>query len=124
MPDCRKRIPRLLGQGSAVKLCGNRGMLELQFTKQKRIIKAEMGETIREAAIRNKLSVYPHVFKILNCRGRGLCHACAVKIISGKSEPKNEIENQQLAKKLKKKPGLRLACQVKVSDNMTIETHV
>ena len=99
-------------------------MLELQFIKQKRIIRAEKGETIREAAIRNKLSIYPHIFKILNCRGRGLCHACAVKIISGKSEPKNEIENQQLAKKLKKNPDLRLACQVKVSDNMTIETHV
>ena len=99
-------------------------MLELQFIKQKRIIRAEKGETIREAAIRNKLSVYPHIFKILNCRGRGLCHACAVKIISGESEPKNEIENQQLAKKLKKNPDLRLACQVKVSDNMTIETHV
>jgi len=99
-------------------------MLELQFTKQKRIIKAEKGETIRETAIRNKLSIYPHVFKILNCRGRGLCHSCAIKIVSGNAEPKNEIENQQLAGKLKKNPGLRLACQVKVLDNMTIETHV
>ena len=99
-------------------------MLEVQFIKQNRIIKAEPGETIREAAIRNKLSIYPHIFKILNCRGRGLCHACAIKIVSGNAEPKNEIENQQLAKKLKKNPELRLACQVKVSDNMTIETHV
>ena len=36
----------------------------------------------------------------------------------------NEIENQQLAGKLKKNPELRLACQVKVLDNMTVETHV
>jgi len=99
-------------------------MLELQFIKQNRTIQAEQGETIREAAIRNKLSIYPHIFKILNCRGRGLCHSCAIKIFSGNVEPKNEIENQQLAKKLKKNPELRLACQVKVSDNMTIETHV
>ena len=99
-------------------------MLEIQFAKQERTIKAEEGETIREAAIRNKLSIYPHIFKILNCRGRGLCHACAIKIVSGNAEPKNEIENQQLARKLKKNPELRLACQVKVSDNMIIETHV
>jgi ferredoxin len=99
-------------------------MLELFFVKQKRTIKAKSGETIREAAIRNKLSIYPHLFKILNCRGRGLCHTCAVEIISGNTEPKNETENQQLAKRLKKNPELRLACQVKVSDNMTIETHV
>ena len=32
-----------------------------------RTIKVESGETIREAAIRNKVSIYPHVFKILNC---------------------------------------------------------
>ena len=99
-------------------------MLEIQFIKQNRTIKAAEGETVREAAIRNKLSIYPHIFKVLNCRGRGLCHACAIKIVSGNAEPKNEIESQQLAKKLKKKPELRLACQVKVLGNMTIETHV
>ena len=99
-------------------------MLELQFIKQKRTIKAKKGETIRKTAIRNKLSIYPHIFKILNCRGRGLCHSCAIKIVSGDAEPRNEIENQQLAGKLKKNPELRLACQVKVLDNMTVETHV
>jgi ferredoxin len=99
-------------------------MLEIQFIKQNRTIKAAEGETVREAAIRNKLSIYPHIFKVLNCRGRGLCHACAIKIVSGNAEPKNEVESQQLAKKLKKNPELRLACQVKVLDNMTIETHV
>ena len=99
-------------------------MLEIQFIKQNRTIKAVEGETVREAAIRNKLSIYPHVFKALNCRGRGLCHACAIKIVSGNAEPKNKIESEQLAKKLKKDPELRLACQVKVLDNMTIETHV
>ena len=99
-------------------------MLELQFVRQKRTIKAEKGETIREAAIRNKLSVYPHIFKILNCRGRGLCHSCAMEVLSGNTEPRNEIEDQQLAKKLEKNPNLRLACQVKVSDNLIIKTHV
>ena len=99
-------------------------MLEIRFVKQKRTIKAEKGETVREAAIRNKLSVYSHIFKILNCRGRGLCHSCVVEVVSGNTEPKNEIEVQQLAGKLKKNPNLRLACQVKVSDNMIIKTHV
>jgi ferredoxin len=99
-------------------------MLELKFIKQNRTIKAELGENIRKVAIRNKLSIYPHLFKILNCRGRGLCRTCAVEIISGDVEPRNKIENQQLAKKLKKNPELRLACQVKVSDSMTIKTHI
>ena len=99
-------------------------MLEIQFIKQKRTIKAEEGETVREAAIRNKLSIYSHIFKILNCRGRGLCHSCVVEVVSGNTEPRNEIEDQQLAGKLEKNPKLRLACQVKVSDNLVIKTHV
>ena len=99
-------------------------MLEIQFVKQKRTIKAEEGETIREAAIRNKLSIYSHIFKILNCRGRGLCHSCVMEVVSGDVEPRNEIEDEQLAKKLKKNPNLRLACQVKVSDSLVIRTHV
>ena len=99
-------------------------MLEIQFIKQKRTIKAEKGETVREAAIRNKLSIYSHIFKILNCRGRGLCHSCVVEVVSGNTEPRNEIENQQLAGKLEKNPKLRLACQLEVSDNLTIKTHV
>ena len=99
-------------------------MLEIQFVKQKRTIQAAEGETIREAAIRNKLSIYSHIFKILNCRGRGLCRSCVMEVISGNTEPRNEIEDQQLAEKLRKNPKLRLACQVKVSDNLVIKTHV
>ena len=99
-------------------------MLEIQFIKQKRTIKAEEGETIREAAIRNKISIYSHIFKILNCRGRGLCRSCVMEIVSGNAEPRNEIEDQQLAEKLRKKPKLRLACQVKISDNLVVKTHV
>ncbi len=99
-------------------------MLEIQFVKQKRTIKAEEGETIREAAIRNRLSIYSHIFKILNCRGRGLCHSCAVEVVSGKTDPRNDVEKQQLAKRLKKNPDLRLACQVKVTDSLVVRTHV
>ena len=99
-------------------------MLEIRFVKQKRTIKAEEGETVREAAIRNKLSIYSHVFKILNCRGRGLCRSCVMEVVSGNTEPRNEIEDQQLAGRLGKNPNIRLGCQVKVSDNLVIKTHI
>ena len=99
-------------------------MLEIQFVKQKRTIKAEKGETVREAAIRNKLSIYSHIFKILNCRGRGLCRSCVIEVASGNTEPRNEIEDQQLAGRLEKNSNLRLGCQVKISDNLVIKTHI
>jgi ferredoxin len=95
-------------------------MLEIKFEKQNRTLKAEPGENLRELAIRNKLSLYPHILKILNCRGRGLCASCAVEIVSGNVSPRNDVEQEKLAKK--KNPGLRLACQINVEDNLVVRT--
>ena len=97
-------------------------MLNITFEKQNRTLKAEAGENLRELAIKNKLSVYPHLLKILNCRGRGLCTSCTVEIVSGKVAPRNEIEQEKLAKK--KNPNLRLACQVTVEADLVVRTHV
>lgn len=97
-------------------------MLEIKFEKQNRTLKAEPGENLRELAIKNKLSLYPHVLKIFNCRGRGLCSSCTVEILSGKVAPRNDIEQEKLAKK--KNPNVRLACQLTVEDNLVVRTHV
>ncbi len=96
-------------------------MLEIKFEKQNRTIQVEPGANLREAAIQNKLSVYPHILKILNCRGRGLCTSCTVKIVSGKVDPRNDVENEKLKKK---DPDVRLACQVTVNDNLVVRTHI
>ena len=99
-------------------------MLEITFENHKRTLKVESGANLREAAIANKLGIYAHVFKILNCRGRGLCSACRVEIVSGTVAERNEVENKNLAKALKKNPNLRLACQISVEDNLVVRTHV
>ena len=71
-------------------------MIKVHFEKENRTIEIEEGENLREAAIRNKFSIYPHITKILNCRGRGLCTACTVQVLSGKIEPRNETEIEKL----------------------------
>lgn len=99
-------------------------MLEITFVdpkgKVRRKIQAESGESLRAAAIRNKFSVYPHIKKILNCRGRGLCTSCAVEVVSGGVAPRNQIEDEKL--KSAKSPGIRLACQLAVTDNLVVKT--
>ena len=55
-------------------------MLKVHFEKENRTIEVGDGENLREAAIRNKFSIYPHVTKILNCRGRGLCTTCTMQV--------------------------------------------
>jgi ferredoxin len=94
-------------------------MLEIKFPDHNRAIKVESGVNLREAAIANKLGIYSHIFKILNCRGRGLCTACKVKIESGDVDPRNDAENDKL-----KDPDMRLACQVTVKDNLVVRTNV
>ena len=94
-------------------------MLKVHFEKENRTIEVEEGENLREASIQNKFSIYPHITKILNCRGRGLCTACTVQVLSGKLEPRNEVETD----KLKKKPdAFRMACQVARTDNLVVRT--
>ena len=94
-------------------------MLKVHFEKENRTIEVEEGENLREASIRNKFSIYPHITKILNCRGRGLCTACTVQVLSGKLEPRNEVETD----KLNKKPDdFRMACQIAITDNLVVRT--
>ena len=95
-------------------------MLKVHFEKETRTIQVEPGENLRQAAIRNKFSVYANIHKILNCRGRGLCTACTVQVIAGKVEPRNETETEKLAKK---PADFRLACQVTVNDDLVVKTH-
>ncbi len=99
-------------------------MLEVTFEKQNRTLKVESGANLREAAIAAKLGIYAHIFKLLNCRGRGLCATCRVEIVSGQVPERNEVENKNLARALKKNPNLRLACQIPVKDNLVVRTHV
>ncbi|MBT3922933.1 MAG: (2Fe-2S)-binding protein [Nitrospina sp.] len=95
-------------------------MLKVHFERENRTIQVEPGENLRQAAIRNKFSIYANIHKILNCRGRGLCTACTVQVIAGKVEPRNETESEKLAKK---PADFRLACQVSVNDNLVVKTH-
>ena len=99
-------------------------MLEIKFEKQNKTIKVESGVNLREAAIAEKIGIYAHIFKLLNCRGRGLCSTCRVEIVSGQVDPRNEVEDKNLRKSLKKNPNLRLACQITVDDNLVVRSHI
>ena len=95
-------------------------MHKVHFERENRTIQVEPGENLRQAAIRNKFSIYANIHKVLNCRGRGLCTACSVQIISGKVEPRNETETAKLAKK---PADFRMACQIPVNDDLIVKTH-
>lgn len=97
-------------------------MPQIEFVKEKRFVSVEAGTNLREAAIKEYISLYPHIFKILNCRGRGLCTSCVVEILSGKVNPPDEIESQKMKKKLEGNPNLRLGCQITVDNDIKVRT--
>ena len=53
-----------------------------------------------------------------------MCSSCRVEIVSGEVPPRNETENNNLKRPLKKNPNLRLACQITVEDNLVVRSHV
>ena len=97
-------------------------MPTIEFVREKRTISVEAGTNLREAAIKEYVSLYPHILKILNCRGRGLCTSCVVEIVSGEVDPPNEVENDKIKKKLAKNPNIRLGCQVSVNQDLKVRT--
>ena len=99
-------------------------MPEIEFVREKRVVTVEPGANLREVAIREYISLYPHILKILNCRGRGLCTSCVVEIVSDEMDSISEIEKEKIQKKLKKNPNLRLGCQVTVNHDIKVRTHV
>ena len=98
-------------------------MPEISFITEQRKINVDSGVNLREAAIKEFVSVYPHIFKILNCRGQAMCGTCAVEIVSGRVDPAGDEEKKKIAKKLGKNSNIRLACQVIVKEDITVRTH-
>ncbi len=77
-------------------------------------IKTKEGETVLDAAKELKLDIPAP------CKGKGKCGKCLVKIVQGKVEEPNDKERKALSNKDLEK-GLRLACQVEITDDMTVK---
>ena len=98
-------------------------MPALYFVNENKKINVEDGMNLRVVSNDNGVGVYSNIFKkLFNCRGKGMCGTCLVRIEGEKIEPPNEIESKKLKKKLPKDPNLRLACQLTISSDLKIYT--
>jgi ferredoxin len=77
-------------------------------------IACEHGENLRKALLSFPAPLYNGMSKYMNCRGLGSCGTCAVWI-RGIISQKSRVEKLRLKfPPHQEKPGLRLACQVRV----------
>jgi ferredoxin len=99
------------------------GRRKFKLVFQGKTIEVESGEKLRKALLARGLSPHNGAAKWLNCKGLGTCGTCALEI-EGLVNPLNDRERWRLnfpPHQLSSK--LRLACQIRVGDNLTLNKH-
>ncbi len=85
-----------------------------------RTLVVPQGANLRETLLDQGITVYPFVYALLNCRGRGLCGTCRVRVTAGEDNltPRTQAEMH----KLRRRPDLRLSCQIAVRGDCAVRT--
>lgn len=88
-----------------------------------KVIDCNVGDNLRKVLLENDVPLYNGNARIINCMGIGSCGTCAVEI-SGNLADRNWKEKARLSfppHKLEKQR--RLACQVKVTDDLIVKKY-
>ena len=83
-------------------------------------IECPPGANLRMVLLRSRLPVYNSVAQALNCRGRGVCGACAMHIEGEVSEPTAAELRRLSLPPHRPDSGLRLACQCSVEGDLVV----
>ena len=98
-------------------------MPKLFFVNENKKFNVDTGVNLRKASIDGDVGIYSNIFKkLFNCRGKGMCGTCLVRIESDELESLNEVEKKKLKNKLLEDPNLRLACQLTINNDLKIYT--
>lgn len=94
-----------------------------KITFEGKAIECETGQTLRSALLAAGTTPHNGQSSWFNCKGFGSCGTCAVKII-GKIHGKTVMEKWRLSfPPHQSKNGLRLACQIIVTEDLIVEKH-
>jgi ferredoxin len=85
-----------------------------------RSIECLHGANLRLVIVRARLPLYNDAARALNCRGRGLCGTCTVRIDGPVSEPTAAERLRLRLPPHSREDGLRLACQCKVLGDVEV----
>ena len=86
-----------------------------------RSIECLPGSNLRMVLLRARLPLYNDAAQALNCRGRGVCGTCAVRIAGPVSEPSAAERLRLRLPPHDLASGLRLACQCSVLGDLEVE---
>lgn len=107
-------------------------MPKVIFVNEKQELDVPQGANLRKEARAAGIEVHGTVESYLNCRGNGLCGTCRVLVKKGMENlsPPTLIEKANLSlhpasllARIGNEDEMRLACQVTVNGDCTVETH-
>jgi len=99
----------------------------VSFVNEKKEIQVPEGANLRREAMKAGIQLYPHIHRVLNCRGLGQCGSCRVLITKGVENASRMglIEKMRLKMSMAyigHEDTMRLACQTRVKGDMTVQT--
>jgi len=107
-------------------------MPKVTFVNEKKEIEVPAGANLRAEARKNGIQVHRGLARFLNCFGHATCGTCRVLVKKGMENlsPKGTMEKLNLAAhpitmlaRIGHEDEMRLACQVQVNGDCTVETH-
>ncbi len=97
--------------------------LKVNIRDQNRTLKSlpEPSQNLRKLLLQNKVNLYKGMNRFLNCRGKGLCGTCLVRVVDN---PAGLTDKTPIEKKMlwASSPQARLACQAWICGDVAIDS--
>jgi ferredoxin len=101
----------------------DRAVPTITFMRENIQVEVPEGDHVRYPGLEHDVPVYCGLWKFANCHGNGLCGTDRVAVSpSTNTNDLTFMEKFWLRKDRKKNPNIRLACQVEVFGDVTVET--
>ena len=98
-------------------------MPTITFTRENVQVEVPEGDRVRYPALERDVPIYCGLWKFANCHGNGFCGTDRIAISPAvNTSPLTPLEKLWLRDDLKKNPNMRLACQVQVFGDVTVDT--
>jgi ferredoxin len=101
----------------------DRAVPNITFVRENIQVEVPDGDHVRYPALEHDVQIYCGMWKFANCHGNGLCGTDRVAVSpSTNTNPLTFKERFWLRNDLKKNPNMRLACQVEVYGDVSVNT--
>lgn len=102
-------------------------MPTIKFISEKKEVQVPEGANLRKEALRNGISVYRGIEKVLHCPGLGTCGTCRVLITKGMENTNKRTLKERVRMKFSmpyigNEDTMRLSCQTRVYGDIEVQT--